>query len=69
MLYFFNLNIILTNIISTSGPQLVCHNCIRDAMPKQFSESDLCSDGRVIRMWVRILATTVVLNCVSEQDT
>ena len=31
------------------------------AMAERFSASDLCSDGRVIRMWVRILAATVVL--------
>ena len=31
------------------------------AMVERFSTSDLCSDGRVIRMWVRILAGTMVL--------
>ena len=38
----------------------------RDVMAERFSASDLCSDGRVIRMWVRILATTVVPGSLSK---
>ena len=34
-------------------------------MAEWFSASDLCSDGWVVRMWVRILAVTVV----PKQDT
>ena len=30
-------------------------------MVEQFSASDLCSDGRVVRAWVRIPTATVVL--------
>ena len=30
-------------------------------MAERFSASNLCSDGQVIRMWVRILAAIVVL--------
>ena len=36
------------------------------AMAERFSASDLCSDGRVVRMWVRILAVTVVLVSLSK---
>ena len=31
---------------------------IRSAMVERFSASELCSDGWVVRMWVRILAAT-----------
>ena len=37
------------------------------AMAKRSRASDLCSDGRVVRMWVRILATNVLL--VIKKDT
>ena len=36
------------------------------AMAERFSALDLCSDGRVVRMWVRILTTTVVLVSLSK---
>ena len=35
-------------------------------MAELFSASDLCSDGWVVRMWVRILAATVVLVSMSK---
>ena len=35
-------------------------------MIEWFSASDLCSDGRVVRMWVRILAATMVLVSLSK---
>ena len=37
-------------------------------LAERFSASDLCSDGWVVKMWVRILTMTVVL-VVLEQDT
>ena len=37
------------------------------ATTEQFSASDLCSDDRVARMWVRILAANHGA-CVVEQD-
>ena len=36
-------------------------NTVWSAMVERFSALDLCSDNRVIRMWVRILAATMVL--------
>ena len=36
------------------------------AMAERFSASDLRSDGRVVRMWVQILAVTVVLVSLSK---
>ena len=36
------------------------------AMSERFSASDLCSDSRVVRMWVRILAATMVLVSLSK---
>ena len=33
---------------------------------ERFSALDLCSDGRVVRMWVRIPAATVVLMSLSK---
>ena len=36
------------------------------AMAERFSASDLCSDGRVFRMWVRILAATMVFMSLSN---
>ena len=36
------------------------------AMAERFSVLDLCSDGRVVRTWVRILAATVVLMSLSK---
>ena len=35
-------------------------------MAERFNASDLCSDGRVVRMWVRILAATTVLVSLSK---
>ena len=35
--------------------------CLWNTMTEWSSASDLCSDGRVIRMWVRILARIMVL--------
>ena len=35
-------------------------------MAERFSASDLCSDGRIVRMWVRIPTTTVVLMSLSK---
>ena len=35
-------------------------------MIKRFRALDLCSDGRVVRMWVRIPAATVVLMSLSK---
>ena len=29
-------------------------------MAERFSASDLCSDGGIVRMWVRIMAATMV---------
>ena len=36
------------------------------AMTERFSASDLCSDGRVVRMWIRIPTATVVLMSLSK---
>ena len=38
----------------------------RDTMAKRSSLSDLCFDGRVLRMWVQILAATMVLVSLSK---
>ena len=38
-----------------------CLSSLWGAMAERFSALDLCSEGRVIRMWVQILAVTVVL--------
>ena len=35
--------------------------CVWSTMAEWSSASDPCSDGRVIRMWVRILASIMVL--------
>ena len=35
-------------------------------MAERFSASNLCSVGRVVRMWIRILAATVVLVALSK---
>ena len=35
-------------------------------MAEWFGASDLCSGGQVVRMWVRILAVTVVLVSLSK---
>ena len=39
---------------------------LRAQLAERFSASDLCSDGWVVRMWVRILAVTVVLVSLSK---
>ena len=50
---------------SSPGLRHVAYNSW-SAMVERFSALDLCSDGRVVRMWVRILAATVVLVSLSK---
>ena len=38
-----------------------CGYKVGSAMLKRSSASDLCSEGRVVRMWIPILAATVVI--------
>ena len=38
----------------------------RGTMAERFSALDLCSDGGLVRMWVRILAVTMVLVFLSK---
>ena len=45
---------------------LIVSRAMWGVMAERFSASDLCSDGRVIRMWVRILAANMVLVSVSK---
>ena len=42
-------------------PYNSCNGVAVRCVNRSFSASDLCSDGRVVRMWVRILAATTVL--------
>ena len=53
----------------TKSRRGLMYSCMIDnplAMAERFSASDLRSDGRVVRMWVRILAATVVLVSLSK---